>query len=70
MKFYLHNLRVFSLFYNYFWFLPIAIPSRLWEANRVGYINVSECHNSKFSIFELLVQKETFADVLLTGIVS
>ena len=29
-----------------------------------------ECHNSKFSIFELLVQKETFADALLTGIVS
>jgi len=29
-----------------------------------------ECHNSKFRIFELLVQKETFADVLLTGIVS
>jgi hypothetical protein len=29
-----------------------------------------ECHNSKFAIFELLVQKETFADALLTGIVS
>ena len=29
-----------------------------------------ECHNSKFGIFELLVQKETFADALLTGIVS
>ena len=28
------------------------------------------CHNSKFCIFELLVQKETFADALLTGIVS
>ena len=26
--------------------------------------------NSKFGIFELLVQKETFADALLTGIVS
>jgi hypothetical protein len=23
-----------------------------------------ECHNSKFGIFELLVQKETFADVI------
>jgi len=29
-----------------------------------------ECHNSKFGIFELLVRKETFADALLTGIVS
>jgi hypothetical protein len=29
-----------------------------------------ERHNSKFGIFELLVQKETFADALLTGIVS
>jgi hypothetical protein len=28
-----------------------------------------ECHSSKFGIFELLVWKETFADVLLTGIV-
>jgi hypothetical protein len=28
------------------------------------------CHNSKFGIFELLVWKETFEDVLLTGIVS
>jgi len=29
-----------------------------------------EGHNSKFGIFELLVKKETFADALLTGIVS
>jgi hypothetical protein len=29
-----------------------------------------ECHKSEFGIFELLVQKETFADALLTGIVS
>jgi hypothetical protein len=29
-----------------------------------------ECHNSKFGIFELLVEKEMFADALLTGIVS
>ena len=29
-----------------------------------------ECHNSKFGIFESLVEKETFADPLLTGIVS
>jgi len=29
-----------------------------------------ERHNSKFGIFELLVYKETFADALLTGIVS
>jgi len=28
-----------------------------------------ECHNSQFGIFELLVQKETFADALLTGTV-
>jgi hypothetical protein len=29
-----------------------------------------ECHNSKFGIFELLVEKEMFADALLAGIVS
>jgi hypothetical protein len=29
-----------------------------------------ECHNSKFGILELLVQKETFADALLTCVVS
>jgi len=29
-----------------------------------------ECHNLKVGIFELLVEKETFADALLTGIVS
>jgi hypothetical protein len=29
-----------------------------------------KCYNSKFGIFELLVQKETFADAFLTGIVS
>ena len=29
-----------------------------------------ECHNSKIGIFELLIWKETFADALLTGIVS
>jgi hypothetical protein len=29
-----------------------------------------ECHNSKFGIFELLVWRKTFADALLTGIVS
>jgi hypothetical protein len=29
-----------------------------------------ECHNLKFGIFELLVQKETYADELLTCIVS
>jgi len=29
-----------------------------------------ECHDSKFGIFELLVQKEMFADALLTSIVS
>jgi hypothetical protein len=28
-----------------------------------------ECQNSKSSIFELLVSKETFADALLTGTV-
>jgi hypothetical protein len=27
-------------------------------------------YNSKFGIFELLLWKETFADALLTGIVS
>jgi len=31
---------------------------------------LQECQNSKFGIFELMVQKETFADALLTGIVS
>jgi hypothetical protein len=29
-----------------------------------------ECHNSKFDVFELLVQKEMSANALLTGIVS
>jgi len=29
-----------------------------------------ERHSSKFGIFELLVQKETFAGTLLTGTVS
>jgi len=29
-----------------------------------------ECHNQKFGIFDLLVQKETLADALLKGIVS
>jgi len=29
-----------------------------------------ECHNSKIRIFELLAWKETFADALLTVIVS
>jgi hypothetical protein len=29
-----------------------------------------ERHKSKFGIFELVVYKETFADALLTGIVS
>jgi len=29
-----------------------------------------ECHNSKFGIFELLVEKETFEDAILTGVVS
>jgi hypothetical protein len=29
-----------------------------------------ECHHSKCGIFELLVLKETFADALLTGVMS
>jgi len=29
-----------------------------------------ECHNWQFGIFELLVEKEKFADELLTGVVS
>jgi hypothetical protein len=29
-----------------------------------------KCHNSKVGILELLVQKETFADARLTGVVS
>jgi hypothetical protein len=28
-----------------------------------------KCHNSKLGIFQLLVQKETFTDALLAGIV-
>jgi hypothetical protein len=35
----------------------------------IGHLR-QECHNSRFAIFELLVQKETSADALLTGIVS
>ena len=37
--------------------------------SRIAHLR-QECHNSEFGIFELLVQKETFADALLTGIVS
>ena len=29
-----------------------------------------QCHNSEFGVFELLVQKETFAHAFVTGIVS
>ena len=29
-----------------------------------------DCHNSKFGIFELLAQKETFADALLKSKMS
>jgi len=29
-----------------------------------------ECHNSKFGIFDLLVNEEMFADALLTSTVS
>ena len=29
-----------------------------------------ECHNPTFGIFELLIEKETFADALLVSIVS
>jgi len=36
----------------------------------IAYLR-QECHNSKFGIFFILwVQKETFADSLLTGVVS
>ena len=36
----------------------------------ISYHLRQEFQNSKFDIFELLVQKETFADAFLTGIVS
>jgi hypothetical protein len=36
----------------------------------LAHLRQQEGHNSKFGIFELLVQKETFADALLTGILS
>ena len=36
----------------------------------ISLICDKECQNSKFGNFELLVHKETFADALLTGIVS
>jgi len=38
-------------------------------ADHIAHLQ-QECHNSKFGIFELLVQKEMFADALLTGIMS
>jgi len=50
-----------------------------FEWNEVSYLSImmgdiahlrQESHNSKFGIFELLVLKETFADALVTGIVS
>ena len=40
----------------------------MWEGH-IAHLR-QECHNSKFGIFESLVEKETFADALLTGIVS
>jgi hypothetical protein len=44
------------------------------KQQRIKHVHIAhlrqECHNSKFGIFELLVLKETFADALLTGIVS
>jgi len=47
-------------------------------SNLITYVFIYFCvthlrqerHNSKFGIFELLVQKEAFTDALLTGIVS
>jgi len=40
------------------------------DALPTWYTMRQDCHNSKFGIFELFVQKETFADAILTGTVS
>jgi hypothetical protein len=41
----------------------------MFYTKRIPHLR-QESHKSKFGIFELLVQKETFADALLTGVVS
>jgi len=57
-------------------FYPISydhtVNAQYYVISAVPHIAPLEeyCHNSKFGIFELLVRKETFADVLLTGIAS
>jgi len=50
------------------------LPLSSGKQQRLKHVHIAhlrqECHNRKFGIFELLVLKETFADALLTGIVS
>jgi hypothetical protein len=41
----------------------------MWDLTNIAHLR-QECHNSKFGIFELLLEKETSADSLLTGRVS
>ena len=50
-------------------FLPVSSDNKSMKITDIAHLR-QECHNSKFGISELLVQKETFADALLTGTVS
>ena len=47
----------------------IKLLTALNALSRISHFR-QDCRNSKFGIFELLVWKETPADVLLTGKVS
>ena len=51
--------------------LPTTRPISKTQSKDNSYLYIAhlrqECHNSKFGIFELLVQKETFEDALSTG---
>jgi hypothetical protein len=47
----------------------LAAMFRVIAVNNIALLRL-ECHNSNFGIFELLVQKETFAGALLSGIGS
>jgi len=55
--------------YNFTVFREHTMPGYHWFWHYIAHLR-QECHNSKFGIFELLVKEETFADTLLTGIVS
>jgi len=55
-------------YFAYSWHCHCVSHSIL-AADHITHLQ-QECHNSKFSIFELLVLKDMIADALLAGIVS